>query len=638
MIVAFVAPVVAPLVALLVAQPTNEIRDAVEAHVELSDLRESFLAGDLVTLYRGLTILRERGIETRIGSYGLLRDLARLVRCLPLGPLPEAETGPLRAARLAARLERVRLNRLVKDGLYAATPLGELLPEPKLYQWTAADQHQELVRWPIEEERWPGEVVEGLPEIGKCPARPGALREGDPKSHDLNMKFRAAAERAAKTALLPILPDLPDHAAAKVALGYLVDALEAEDFRFPLEWADRLEAGLERGETSIRSAGLVMMARAREDNGDRARAVELYRALAADPTTNGDEDSRVRVRLAALEEPDWPRVLDAVRGVRNPRDLDEKALSYAEARALYAIHDFDALMTFGRVWLRKPRGGNEFDEAARDLLLRLAVELDPSQAMAWVEEIGEDAKLRDRLDELGRLSIESDNLKLATAIYDRLRLLAASERKKRGPAAAAEEAHWIAQRAMVEFVAEDAEAFAGFIDALIALATEQGDKPMARFAPHREIARLAQDLVGRLTNEVDAKPDRRKFAALLLEASVKLTEKQSRFQNVLEERIPPLRVLAGAYAAGRDRSVATPAARKTAKGARGKEKKIRQLGEVIVPRLPPLIEAPDFKTEVPLIDTYLVYEESHGALKAGAPWMELANLRKMSKTTSKIAK
>lgn len=613
---------------------------AVTTPLELEALRGAFLAGDLVTLERGQAIHRDRGVEIDRGSHGLLRDLTRLVRCLPIGPIPapEVETPPLLAARSLVRLERVRMERMLKDSTYPTSLVAELLPEPKLYLERAPPQKLELVRWPVEEERWPGEVIEGRLEAGKCPTRPGALREAENKARDANQKTRAAAERAAITAVLPMLPSLPDAAAGKIALAYLQDAVKAERFQFPLEWADRLEAGLRRGEPAIRSGGLVMLARAREQNGDLAGATALYRELAADPTLTNEEDSRVRVRLTALEEPDWPRVRDLAAGARAPRDLDERVLSYAHARALYALHDFDALTTFGRVWLRKVRGGNQFDDAARDLFLKLAVELEPARAMSWIEEIGDDARLRERLDVLGQLALESDNLPLATAIYDRLRLLAASERKKRGPAAAAEEAHWIAQRALVEFAAEDAEAFAGFMDALVALAFEQSDRPIARWAPHREVARLALDLIGRLTNEVDAKADRRKFAALLLEASVKLAAKPSRFQALLEERIPPLRVLAGPYAVGREREAtkATPDARKTAKGARGKEKKVRQLGEVVVPRLPPRIEAPDIETAVPAIDTFLVYEDRDGTLRSGVPWAALALERKERRSKAAI--
>jgi hypothetical protein len=626
--------VIAPL---LLALAIGQV-DAVRTPLSIEELRDSFLRGDLVTLERGRAILRDRGVDVELGSLGLLDDLARLVRCLPLGPVPAAETDQLLAARLVARVERIRLERVLKDSAYSESPLLELFMHPPLYQLEAPGQTLELVRWPIEEERWPGEVIEGIPEKGVCPVRAGALRETDGKIHAANAKIRAAAERAATTAVLPLLPDLPDPAAGKIALAYLRDAVDAESFVFPIEWADRLEAGLRRGEPRVRSAGLVMLARAREINADVAGALDLYRQLALDETTTTEEDSRVRVRLAALEEPDWDRVLEVVRGVRKARDVDERVLSYAQARALYAKHEFDALMTFGRVWLRKTRGGNRFDDATRDLLLRLAVELDPAQAMAWIEEIGEESKVRDRLDELGKLSLETDNLALATAIYDRLRVLAASERKKRGPAAASEEAHWIAQRALIEFAAEDAEAFAGFMDALVALAVEQGEKPMARWAPHREVARLALDLIGRLTNEVGEKPDRRKFAALLLEAIVKLIVKPSRFQALLEERMPPLVALAGPYATGRTDPRATPAARKTSKDARGKKpRKVRQLGEVIVPRLPPRIEAPDLTTEVPVLDTFLVYEDVTGTMVAGAPWMELATVRRAAKAARRAA-
>src|SRR5207237_7583443 len=101
------------------------------------------------------------------------------------------------------------------------------------------------------------------------------------------------------------------------------------------------------------------------------------------------------------------------RGVRRARASDAPVLANAEARALYGLERWTDLQTFGRAWLRQAHPDNPFDRHTRDLLTRLALELDPPEAMAWIEEIGPsgDEKGRtQRLDDLGKLAIENDNL------------------------------------------------------------------------------------------------------------------------------------------------------------------------------------------------------------------------------------
>jgi hypothetical protein len=600
-------------------------------------VRESFLRGDLVSVARAKAIIADRGEVTELGSIALVSDLVLLVSCRTLAPVPPDD--PLAAARRVIRLERLRLSRILKENIYLNSPLVELLGAPPLFQTKAPDQSNRLVRWPVQQERWPDEIIEGVAQPLDCPSKPGALKETKPEIHALNSALRAAAERSSIAALLSDLEALPDETAGRIALTYARDASEAAGFVYPLEWSPRIEAGLERGETRVRSAGLLLVARLREGAGDPAGAKLLYRALADDPRTSNDEDSRLRLRLAALEEPDFERALAVARGTRKVRRVDEPARAYAEARALYALHRFDELMTFGRVWLRTERGDGPFDAAVRDLLLRLAVELPPSQAMAWVDEIGSANTVASRLDQLGALALEIDNLPLATAIYDRLRVEAAGMKKKRGPSAAAEEARWIAQRARVEFAAEDAEAFAVFVDALVTMANTESERPLARLAPLRELARLSQDLIGRMTNEVSAKPERRKFAALLLEGAMKMSVRKSRYQKILEEHAAPLRLLAGPYAVGRDGRARADARKGGGKQEREKElaaRKVRQLGEVVVPRLPPRIEAEDVPTELPEIRSYLVYETPDGRLVSGVPWERLARIRREAKLRAKL--
>src|SRR5262245_11691777 len=105
----------------------SDDHSAFVTHTSITEMRESFLRGDLVTLERSRALRSSRGEDVTVGPVALLDDLSRLVRCLPLGPLQPWEHQSYRAARSVVRLERVRLQRLIKEGIYSTTPLAELL-------------------------------------------------------------------------------------------------------------------------------------------------------------------------------------------------------------------------------------------------------------------------------------------------------------------------------------------------------------------------------------------------------------------------------------------------------------------------------------------------------------------------------
>jgi hypothetical protein len=613
-------------------------RPTVRSASDLPSLREAFLRGDLVTVERGKEILRAGGEDVRKGSIALLDDLSRLVRCLPLGPIPHDEVEPYLSARQLVRLERVRLEQLIKDGMHKDSALVELLAEPSMFQAAAADQSDQLVRWPVEDERWPEEVIEGRVWSGVCPSAPGLKKETDKKTHAQNAKWREKTANEMLTRAVDRLEALQPDAAAKIALAYLEQWLGIAEPSFEDAWYDKLAAGLRRARTSERAAGMIILARFAEMQGLRDRATDLYRELLEiegkdTAALTAEEDSRVRTRLVGLLEPNWNEALEVARKARSPRAADEAVLSNAIARALYSLEQWDELRTFGRAWLRRAHKDEPHEVMTGDLLVRLATQLDPSDAMSWMQEVGPDdpKSAMVRLDQLGKLAIESGNLPLAVRVYDRLRIESAGSREKTGPSAALDEARWISERARIAFIEEDAASFAGFIDEILRLSDRESDRPLARIAPHREVARLCQDLLGRLTNETPSKPERRKFAALLLEAAVRLSSAPGRMQAVLTEYVSPLRVLAGPYAVGRD-GRAPAAARKSDKpspaAARKGERKVHQLGEVIVPRLPPRLEAVDVPTSLPKSRSLLVFEAPSGEWRVGAPWAELARDRK----------
>src|SRR5687767_5199692 len=129
-----------------------------------------------------------------------------------------------------------------------------------------------------------------------------------------------------------------------------------------------LERAVDRALPPERAAARMMLARSFEKNGEPAHAKEHYRKLLADPSRTPEEDSRARVRYAALLEPECEELLAAVRGVK-PRPVDRAALANAEARALFALGRREELMTFGRRWLRDQRADDKYDRETADLLL-----------------------------------------------------------------------------------------------------------------------------------------------------------------------------------------------------------------------------------------------------------------------------
>jgi hypothetical protein len=374
---------------------------------------------------------------------------------------------------------------------------------------------------------------------------------------------------------------------------------------------------------------LIAIARRVELDGDAAKARALYEELLSFAERSDGEDSRARARLATLIENqpgpvDWRAVRTIVEQARSPRTEDWAALTNSEARALYGLQDFDGLRTLGRVFLRelkeRPNAEPALVDATLDLLVRLAVKLDPADAMAWMAELGPARDLSSRLDRLAKISSESGRLDLAVAIYDRLRVDAAADRSRRGPSAAVDLARFTADRALLEYDRNDPEAFGSLVDHLVGLSRDEASHPLARAAPDRELVRICQDLLGRLAEAVPRDPDRRKFAGVLLDGirTVAGTDADHppRWREALLRYKDPLALLAGPYAVGRE--LAVKAAKRGAA-----PRKIRNLGEVVVPRLPPRIDPIDVPTPVPEVPSFLVYRTRNGDWTVGAPWMML---------------
>lgn len=579
--------------------------------VDLETVSARLWAGDAVTLARAQAQRQARGEPVDTGTWGLLDDLSRLGRCLPLGRVPSAEAPELRARRLLVRLERIRLERLIQEGAHPGTALANLLVPPPLA--TSVPEQPELVRWPVETERWPGEVSDPRPEASKCPARAG-LEAG--RAAPARARARAAAERAAVAELVPHLGLLPAQTACNLAFTYMVDAERApEGFTVPQDILHPLEQALLRGEGPPRVAGLIALSTLFQRSGAEAEARRVLDGLLEAPGLTPEQDSRARVRLVALLEGvdpvDWAAVLRAAEGAANPRPGDQPVLENARARALFVTDQREALMTLGRRFVLRPHAG-PFDAQTEELLLQLALRLPVREGLAWMEEVlpTDPRGRRAREAELGRRALGHGALELAEVLFDRLRLAARAERPTRGPRAVEDEAQFIAGRAEVAYERGDPEAFGGLVAELMALAKAEEDAPLARFSPHRAVAELTQSVLGRMVNRAPGDPRQAAMAGHLLEAVGALGQARTAWRATLAKLVPTLAEVAGPYAAGR--RPPRPPGRAPPP--------VRQLGEVVVPRLPPRLAAEDVLTDAPEVSSFLVYPGPGGVWREGSPW------------------
>ena len=573
---------------------------------DLSKVRARLLGGDLVTLHRAQAVLRDRGRGADLdhGDWGLLDDLSRLVRCQPLRPIPDGEVSPWREARALVRLEAIRLARRLEDGALFDSHLSALVRPAAPYRVRSEAPGWELVRWPYAEERWPDEVVDpGVLRSDCVPSRTGQQRAKA-------VQQRRNAERQAVAALLPRLDRLWPRTAAKVAYRYAEAAVRVgAHFRVPAPWLGRLDDAFARAPAKTRIAGRFLLAtlagRAPNTTEPGLDETALITKILSDPERTPAEDSRARVRAVWLAGPDWPRVRRLTEDGPPPRPVDVAALVNARARALYALGARNDLKTLGRAFVRRTKLSFEttsFDAQTYDLLLRLALELAPGPALAWVREIGptEPTRARDALADLGRRALVAERWNLAAALFDQLRLDAIRSRSGRGPRARADEAKWVGLRAQVAYARDNFSLFRGLLGEL---------KDLAQRGPPRALATLVQDSIGPLTEDVARNPRRRRYASALLQASRAVAAVPSRWQRILHRYRPLLARLAGGAAAG-----SIPAAGPA-------RPKIRAIGEVRLKRIPPRLPAPDHPTRTPVIRTFLVYQDAAGQWVEGAPWV-----------------
>ena len=376
----------------------------------------------------------------------------------------------------------------------------------------------------------------------------------------------------------------------------------------PLSASATVAAWLDGTSTEVASAARVRLARRAEAIGQNDRAIALYREVMFEGSD--EEAGWARARLARLLEA--PReILEIARGARNPRPLDRASLVLAEARG----RDRAAAASRGRIAparrdhpahrARAPPAIRPYHAAVIDLLALLALARDPDRAIAWTESLGSPSERDALLTALAERALDSQRFDLAAAVYDDLRRTATRERIRGGAPVATRLARWIAGRARVEQARGDPAAFAAFVDELRAQALAEADRPLARTAPHRELAALAQALLGPLTN-AKAQPLTPQFAATLVGAIDALLVTPTRWSPILSGYRGPLAELAGVE------SKSAPSGKPI--------KPIRSVGVIALPRLLPSLPAPDEEPPLPAVGSFWVYPAERGIKVGLPPW------------------
>ncbi len=561
---------------------------------EIASGRAALHALDLAELERVRAAAVERGVDVSTGELAALHDLSRLLRCLPVPPVPAHESPRLLGPRLLLRLEALRVLRRRTEGAYSEdTDIQRMLGLATTWASPAPGASPAWVSWPLSTERWPDEVIEPALEPSVC-ATPARRTKRD----------RARVEGARAADLIALGPELPPTLRTRVLLLALARGA-------PLSTTASVAAWLDGGEPALVPPATLRLARRAEVLGALPEAIALHQRVLADPQRTDAEDGWARARLVGLLE-DPAAILEVTRAARAPRPQDAAALAHAEARALYARGDLDGLERFGRGWLarRGPPDALGFDQATEDLLVALALVRPPDRAVAWTESLGPSSERDTRLDRLAQRAIEVGQLDLAAYVYDQLRREAAADRTRGGAPAVARLTRWLGGRAHVEHARGDPEAFADFVAELEHIASDEGDRPLARTAPHRAVAVLCQVVLGPLT-EARSQDSTRAFAGIMVKAIDKLTITPTRWSRTLVGYRGPLAELAGVGALAFKGKRPPPA--------------IRSVGVVTLPRLAPRLPAPDEPTPLPPIGSFWVRpaEREHdtsGGWVAGPPW------------------
>ncbi|MFY0564941.1 hypothetical protein ACN28E_13875 [Archangium lansingense] len=377
----------------------------------------------------------------------LFGDVVRFLNCEPL-PALNAEDR-LHASRALLRLEEARRGRLGASAAKSDTVWRDVL-SPDFFRRASVFAQGEVLRWPVEEERWSSEVLEVKLKAWSCdkPAAPAdelglltpeLLKEVDvlgPEASGRLLYHRASQLLARGKA------DEAREMAARLSPPVL-----AEELR-PFAQLLRLALELEPRE------GYVSLAR---EPALASRRLPIAVQAAAQLSTEGRWQE-----VLALTEPyaQWP-------GSSTPAAEAElrKDLLYRRALAYQALGDREALLqAIAPVFPALASSQDPLVEALRGVMLASLARgaLEP-QSLALLKDLGPVAGLGRRMASLGSLALGVGNVRTALEVSERLLQERGVPSRARG----------FALRAEVALASGDAAGLTRSIERLLALRRQE---------------------------------------------------------------------------------------------------------------------------------------------------------------------
>lgn len=548
-----------------------------------AEARRSLAGGDLRGWARARAEYMAKGGSVRLGRWGILEDLARLVRCREPDRLEASvETPEDRALRRLLRLEAERLRRYLFDGMHAGSTSAALFQAGERAAPIEAEAGQ--IRWPRESERWRGERLDPIPEPTRC-VRPTEEEDGGSDA-------RAASERAAFDAVVSDLEQLPPFMAARVAHAYAVEGTDPEVLHRILEVVD--PARSEHDALAAWHAARSLVSQGEHPDATWAR---LAASAKLRPVR---QDARLR----------WAAALARA----EPRDDD--ALEAALAQLIEPDEAMIAWRDHLRVRMAVEAGrAEEVDRVARQIGARRPQPLDartwawiypflleraPEAALAAAASFGRSVprEVRSRWVRLGREALAAEHWSFAAAVFDQLLL----EARDAGVVDEAEDLPaLLADRARVALARAEGGALASLVDRLMSLEASPTRIRRALYA-------LVQDAVAVLPPR-DPR-SRAPVAGRLLAALRQIVEAGGRLDPRLDEAQITLAEWAGELAEGR---------RPQNPSRQRPRIPPRRLGEVRLRPERPLPPAPEVPVPSRAVEGFLVFVQPEGGYRFGLP-------------------
>jgi hypothetical protein len=400
----------------------------------------------------------------------LFGDVVRFLNCEPLPALKEEE--PAWAPRALLRLEVARRGRLGASAATSPTLWRDVLT-PDFFRRTSSFAQGELLRWPVEEERWSDETLE-------VKLSPSACTTPLPSSDELPQLTAALLEAVEKGAGPETVARLRYHRGARLLAAGEVDAAKEEATRLSPE---ALTEAL-RPHARLLRVALELTPR------------EEYVALALEPAL---EPVRVPVIAQAAahlsSEGRWQELLALTAPYAQapgpttpaPEAVLRRDLLYRRALAHHALGEREALdALLALVFPSQAASQEPVVEAMRGTALAsLSRGALDARALALVKDLGVPGTQPKRLAQLGSLALGVGNVRTALDASERLLQEKGAPSRARGHAL----------RAEVALASGDAPALTRSIERLLAQRNQGFVPPKDQEEVDRIALALVQTLV-----------------------------------------------------------------------------------------------------------------------------------------------